>query len=312
MNRSRASRRVDALALVAGVSLSCASCVRNQPDARKDQREDVAVWDFPVELPKATVHLWPVVAGSPARSRRHMETKTEGGRLTAAVTGQDPYFLWQLETPVLAFGVNVVVDAESAGPLQLFYSTPRCAVFSEGCSVTLPLVRGRQTVAFVLDAHDPVRELRLDLPEHVGTRMAFEEITVLRSAELEQTFSPNENVTAASETPTGFFVDASAPDPWLVTSLGGLDTTRVTAVELVIRGPAGFAPQLYWASTPEAFQEPASVLFETADAGELTHRAKLRGRPLWSGKVNALRFDPGSGPGRYIIERLALVHDPDD
>jgi hypothetical protein len=298
--------------LLAASSILAASCVQNQAQqVRKDEREEIAVWDFPIELPKNTVHLWPPAVGSPLRSKRHLDTRTEPARLFATVTGDDPYFIWQLETPIQAFGVHVRVDADAEGPLQLFWSTPACPVFSETCSATVSLARGSQAVEFLLDSHDPLRELRLDLPEHVGAKMAFDEITLLRSAELEQSWAPNQSVAETTATSTGLFLDANAPDPWITTLIPGADPARITAAELVLRG--GDVPRLYWADAPSAFQEISSVSFESVDAGgELTHRAKLRGQPGWTGRVRTLRFDPGPGAGRYVLERFALVHDPAD
>src|SRR5215471_18998294 len=109
-------------ALSSAVVLSVSGCVRNA-EQPVDAREDVAVWDFPIELPQNTLHLWPTAPGSPLRTKRHLDTKTESGQLTVTVSGNDPYFVWQLEMPIAAFGVHVVVDADQSGPLQLFWST---------------------------------------------------------------------------------------------------------------------------------------------------------------------------------------------
>jgi hypothetical protein len=287
-------------------------CVRN-PTHAPDQREEVAVWDFPVELPQSTLHLWPTAPGSPLRSRRHMETNTESGKLTAIVAGDDPYFVWQIQTPINAFGVHVVVDAAQPGPLQLFWNTQKCPVFSEACSTTVQLEPGRQTVEFLLDSRDPLRELRLDLPDRAGARVVFDEISLLRSAALGFAFVPNASAGEVSEHPTGLYVDALSADPWIVAHTAGLDADRITAAELVLRAAPGTTPQLYWGTASSGFTEPASARFDSVDAGgEVTHRAKLRGRQGWSGKLDFLRLDPGADPGRYVIERLALVHDPAD
>jgi hypothetical protein len=228
------------------------------------------------------------------------------------VSGDDPYFLWRLETPIQAFGIHVDVDVDDEGTLQLFWSTPRCPIFSEPCSATIPVHLGRQMMDFLLDSHDPLRELRLDLPEHVGTRMNFRAITILRSPELGPSWVPNASIAAVNPGQGGLYIDANAPDPWLTTLVPGMDATRITAAELVLRGPADTAPQLYFAEVPGGFQEPSSVHFTIADAGELTHRAKLRGASGWTGRLRTLRFDPGPNAGRYVIERFALVHDPSD
>ena len=308
----RVAGRLRPALVAAAAALTASGCVRNHPAAVQDEREDIAVWDFPIELPRNTVHLWPPGRGSPARSKRHIDTQIGPQRLSATVAGDDPYFEWQLETPISAFGVHVEVEADEGGPLQLFFSTPRCPVFSEPCSVTISMERGRNAIEFLLDPHDPLRELRLDLPEQSGRRLVFDEITLLRSAELEQSWVPNQNVASTTAAPTGFFIDANAPDPWITALVAGLDPARITAAELVMRGPKGAAPQLYWSTGVGGYTEAASAHFEAVDAGELTHRAKLRGQPGWSGPIHSLRFDPGPDPGRYVVERIALVHDPRD
>lgn len=299
-------------AVTVAAALAITGCVRNVEHTTADRREDIAVWDFPITLPPNTLHLWPAAPGAPLRSKRHLETKIEPEKLTAVVSGDDPFFVWQLEAPTESFGVHVVVEAQQPGPLQLFWSTPKCPVFSEACSATVQAQRGRQALDFLLDAHDPLRELRLDLPEARGVELDFYEISVLRSAELGFGFTPNPSVAEMAEASTGLYVDASSTDPWLTVMTPGLDASRVTAAELVLRGPPGSPPQLYWAPRNGGFTEPMSALFDAFDSGDLTNRAKLRGRAGWTGKLDMLRFDPGAGPGRYIIERLALVHDPAD
>ena len=302
--------RAGAALSVAG--LCAAGCVRNVENSTADVREDVAIWDFPVALPQNTLHLWPLAPGSPLRSKRHLDTKTEPGKLTAVVAGDDPYFVWQLEMPLTAYGVHVVVETATPGALQLFWSTPKCPVFSEPCSTTFQLGAGRQAIDFPLDAHDPLRELRLDLPEGTGVELDFYEISVLRTAELGFDFVPNENVGAMTEASTGLYIDAMSRDPWITALTPGLDTSRITAAELVLRGAPGAVPQLYWGTKGSGFTEAASSVFQTFDGGDVTHRAKLHGRPDWTGKIDMLRLDPGDAPGRYVVERLALVHDPED
>lgn len=259
------------------------------------------------------MHLWPTAPGSPLRSKRHLDTKMEASKLNATVAGDDPYFVWQIQTPITTFGVHVVVDVEQSGPLQLFWSTPKCPVFSEACSSTVQLEPGRQVVEFLLDNHDPLRELRLDLPDREGTHLVFDEISLLRSAELGFAFVPNGSVGDMSEHPTGLYVDALSADPWITVQTPGLDADRITAAELVLRAAPGTTPQLYWGTAKSGFSEPASARFDPVDAGgDVTHRAKLRGRQGWSGRLDLLRLDPGADPGRYVVERLALVHDPAD
>jgi hypothetical protein len=311
---SNSRRRRGALRAAATLSVivlfPLAGCVRNATHA-PDEREEIAVWDFPVELPPNTLHLWPTAPGSPLRSKRHLDTKMEAGKLTATVAGDDPQFVWQIQTPINACGVHVVVDVEQPGPLQLFWNTQKCPVFSEACSITVQVEAGRQVVEFLLDSRDPLRELRLDPPDRTGARLVFEEISVLPSAELGFAFAPNASIGEMSEQPSGLYVDALAADPWITAQTPGLDADRITAAELVLRAAPGTVPQLYWGTASTGFSEPASARFEAIDAGgQVTHRVKLRGRKGWAQKIDLLRLDPGAEPGRYVIERLALVHDP--
>ncbi len=310
---NRRSRRAAWRASAAFIGLfAVPGCVRNATHA-PDQREEEAVWDFPVELPPSTLHLWPTAPGSPLRSRRHMETSTESGKLTATVTGDDPYFVWQIQTPITGFGVHLVVDIEQPGPLQLFWNTQKCPVFSEACSTTVQLEPGRHAVEFLLDSRDPLRELRLDLPDRAGTRVVFDEISLLRTPELGSAFVAGANIGEMHEHAAGLYVDALYTDPWLFARTPGLDADRITAAELVLRAAPGTTPQLYWGTASSGFTEPASARFDPVDGGgELTHRVRLLGRPGWAGKLDVLRLDPGATPGRYVIERLALVHDPAD
>ncbi|HVW27489.1 MAG TPA: hypothetical protein VHC69_19125 [Polyangiaceae bacterium] len=310
--RSHRPRARATAALFAAAVVCAAGCVRNVEHSTADVREDIAVWDFPIALPPNTLHLWPLAPGTPLRSKHHLETKTDPGKLTAVVAGDDPYFVWQLETPISTYGVHVVAESATGGALQLFWSTPKCPVFSEPCSTTFQLEPGRHALDFPLDPRDPLRELRLDLPEGRGVEFDFYELFVLRTAELGFDLVANASVSAMTEASTGLYVDAISRDPWLIALTPGLDTSRITAAELVLRAPSGSVPQLYWGTKSSGFTETTSSVFQSFDGGEVTHRAKLHGRVDWTGKVDMLRLDPGDGPGRYIVERLALVHDPSD
>jgi hypothetical protein len=297
-------------------SLLAASCVRDETarPVPHDEREDVAVWDFPEQLGNTTLYLWPAGAGAPARSKRNLDTQNVEGRLVAVVAKRDPYLVWRFEDPLTAFGVHVEVDAEDEGPVQVFWATPKCPVFSESCSAVMIVGKGRHTLEFLLDSRDPLRELRLDISDHVGARFTFESIAVLRSAALAGAWSPNPSFVNMVSTSTGLIAQAAMADPWFAFATHGLDAARVTAAELVLRAPAGSAPQLFWtaADTAAAVSEETSARFSAVDAGELTHRVRLNGQAAWRGPIRWLRLDPGDGPGRYIVERFSLVRDSQD
>ena len=308
--RERSPRLVPACV----AALFVASCVKDAPPpaATRGEREEVAVWDFPEQLGNTTLYLWPAGPGAPARSKRNLDTHNDEGRLVVEVTKKDPYLIWRFEDPLTAFAVHVALDAEEPGPVQAFWATPRCPNFSEPCSATITVGRGRRTLEFLLDSRDPLRELRIDLTDQVGARLSFESIAVLRSPALAGPWTPNQNFVSTVSTTTGLIAQARAQDPWFEFEAVGLDAARVTAAELVLRAPVGSAPQLFWSAGAGGFTEETSARFSAADAGDLTHRVKLGGQAAWTGPIRMLRLDPGDGPGRYIVERLSLVRDPGD
>jgi hypothetical protein len=304
------SPRISSSALL--VALAASSCTRDEPVKKSTQPQGdvtVAMWDFPEDPAAAAVSLWPPRTGTPRRSKRHLATRDSNDRLEAVVEGADPFFMWRFETPIAAWSVGVQVDLAAPGPLQLFWSTARCPVFSEPCSTTRSLPAGPAHVTFFLDGADPVRELRLDLPDRVGARLAFDAITVRQDARVGSPWIAQGDEAPQPElTPSGLRLEAREPDPWLMTSLQELDTSRVSSVELTLRGPSG-PPQLYWdaACGPQGFSEECSARFSPVDAGALTHRLDLRGVPRWRGRIGVLRLDPGPEAGTYLIERIALV-----
>lgn len=301
------SRRTSSSVLL--VALAALGCTPDETVKSPRASGDVAVWELPPEDAAAVLSLWPPRQGTPARSKRHLGTHDEHDRLSAVVEGGDPGFLWRLETPIAAGSLSVQVDVAEPGELQLFWSTARCPVFSETCSATRLLGAGTQHVTFFLDAREPVRELRLDLPDRVGARLVFDAITVQKSARVTSPWIvPGTEAPEPELTPLGLRIEALEADPWIMTSTPGLDAARVDAVELTLRGPGG-PPQLYWdaACGPGGFTEDCSAFFTPADAGALTHRVDLRKAPRWRGQIGALRLDPGPGPGTYFIERVALV-----
>lgn len=294
-------------------SLLVTSCVKDAPPpVPHGDREEVAVWDFPEQLGNTTLHLWPAGADAPARSKRNVDTQNDEGRLVVVITKRDPYLVWRFQESLTAFAVHLELEADELGPVQIFWGTRRCPVFSEPCSATAMVGRGRHTLEFLLDPHDPLRELRLDLTDRVGGRITFDSIAVLRSALLAGPWLPNQSFVDTVATSTGLVAQAAIQDPWFTIETQGLDAARVTAAELVVRAPAGSAPQLYWAAEAGGFSEEASARLSAVDAGEVTHRVRLIGQAAWTGKIRTLRLDPGDGAGRYIVERLALVRDPGD
>lgn len=314
MHRSERKRRAArGRSATAALSLCVAAtaCVKEGKKAEPVQAGDVAVWEFPPEPAESTT-LFPPDVGAPQRMKRHLATHVDEGRLFTVVESADPQFFWQFETPGRAFAVHVELEAAEAESLQLFWATPRCPIYSEACSATASFGPGRGTVEWVLDPGDPLRSLRLDPPDRVGAKITFDRIAVRRSAAHDGPWEPNAVTTDVAITPLGLDVEALETDPWLIARTPGLEAKMASAVELVVRTPAGEAPKLYWQPAKEGFSERCSLPLPAADAGALTHRGVLKKHPCWSGRIEALRLDPGQSAGHYVVERFALVQNPTD
>jgi hypothetical protein len=269
----------------------------------------VAVWDFSAGDP-GSVRLWPADRGAPERQKRQLRTAREGDRLAAVVEGGDPYFVWRFGEPFAAASFGARLHAETAGKFQLFWSSFECPTFSEACSQVTDVPAGDAVVEFLLDPTKPVRELRFDLPEQRGARLWFDSIEVRRTGRIDSAWIGRADHSTVEVTPDGIRLDARGEDPWMTVSTPGLFAARVNAIEVVLRAPpSSGAPQLFWDGPCGHFSEECSVVLRAADSGALTHRADLGENPRWTGRIGALRFDPGALAGEYFLERIALVHD---
>jgi len=250
--------------------------------------------------------LWPPSAGAPERRRRHVDARVEAGALALRVTGRDPALEWKLDAPVAARAVTLSRDAAVAGPLQLFWSSRGCPHFSEACSRTVVADAGVSAVEFLLDPSDPVRELRLDLPERAGEQLRLRSLVVSTSPERATLPIAREGVELQAS-PAGLRITARSDDPWITLPTPGLDARHTSAVEVVLRGPAGAAPRVYWALGDGTLSEQAAVDLAGADSGDATHRARLDDRAAWTGPIASLRLDPGTGAGVWTLEALRLL-----
>jgi hypothetical protein len=303
--------RAAALAAMA-VGLGAAGCVKDAAKTREPPPTgEVAVWDFSDEPAESTV-LFPPRPGTPQRLKRHLGTRTEDERLFTVVEAVDPQLGWRFETPARAYAVHAEFEAAEAGSMQVFWATPRCPVYSEPCSATASFGPGRSVVEWLLDPSDPLRELRLDPPDHVGTKITFDRLTVRRTPLLGGVWQSKGGDTTVAVTPLGLDVEAQAVDPWITLATPGLEARFASAVELIVRGPSSEIPQLYWQPAGAALSEACSVRFVPVDSGALTHRVVLKKHPCWKGRIDMLRFDPGQAAGRYAVEQLALVQAPAD
>jgi hypothetical protein len=302
MERHRAKR------LMVGVTFAGAmthGCVRDESIPGESARRELT-WDFtaPRGLPKS--RLWPANSTTPERLKRAMVTENNQGRLFARVDGKDPYFVWRFENAVTVSLVSVDVEASQPGALQLFWSSSACPTFRESCSVTEHLSAGRQWVDFLMDRMTPVRELRLDLPESVGAVCRFSEIGIFERAELSARWIANAG-TELTLGPNGLDLVSRTRDPWMTVTTPGLDASQFDEVGLVLHGTGPIAPQLFWDGPCGHYEEACSVHLVPADAGTLTHKARLSRATTWRGQIRTLRLDPGDGPGEYTVDRIALT-----
>lgn len=283
----------------------CAGCLSAE---RPEPPTAPIAWDFPAEVPGAVVSLWPAPAHHPRRVRYRIKSREEGDLLKAEVDGRDPYFTWQLDSPLHAAALRVELESVGGGTLQAFWTCAQCPVFGEQCSARQDVGAGHRTVTFLIAARDPIRDFRLDLPEGPGQTFSLRSVTALAEPALDVPWEPRASGTTVESAPYGLLVHALLDDPWMLVPTPGLHASRATAVEVTLHGPSG-PPQLYWTGPCPQFTEDCSVRLVPVDAGALTHRADLRRSPLWKGDISALRLDPGPGRGEYWIDRIALVHD---
>lgn len=296
------ARRLPALVLASAVP--CISgCVTDGPPGEPGA---VATWDFE-GAPAAAARLWPEEGSGPRRTRHHLRSESVDDELIAFVEKKDPYFTWQLPSPMRASLVRVDVESDRPGRLQVFWTSTECPVFSEPCSLSKQLRAGRQVVAFFLRVQD-LRELRLDLPEEIGCKVVLRGLSLGVGAALDVPWEAGAPGIELTLTPLGLTLRSSVPDPWMSIATPGLHAEQVTAVEATVRGPGG-PPQLYWEGPGAPFGEERSARLSPVDAGALTHRAVLSGIPTWKGEVRLLRFDPGPGAGDYGIEYVGLVRE---
>lgn len=315
----RGAARARLSVLAAGAALASACTKDAATSAAPTGPAEMVAWGFPSEAAEVRLRLWPAEYAAPGRKKRALTTHDQQGRLSVVVEGADPAFSWDFEKEVEASIVHVEVEAATAGTLQLFWGTRRCPNFSEACSATRRLVPGTNVVSFLLDERDPLRSLRLDPPDSRGAQLWFNAIDLRSGAGIDDAWSARETVTALEQGPSGLRLVAALPDPGMTISTPGLDAGRVTAVELVLRSSTGSpgpgrpaSPQLFWDGPCAFFSEECSVRLLPADAGALTHRAILKRHAKWTGRIGALRLDPGPDAGEYVFERIALVRDPAD
>lgn len=283
----------------------CPACV---PAQRSEPPGMAAIWDFPAEVPGAALTLWPAQGPRPRRVRHQINSQESGSVLHAEVDGRDPYYTWQLESPLKSAAVRLQLESEHPGRFQVFWTCTQCPVFEEECSASEDVDEGGHIATFLIAARDAIRDVRVDLPEAPGQTFSFHSITVLAEPALDTPWQARSDSMKLDSQRYGLMVNASKDDPWMIIPTPGLHASRATIVEVTQHGPSE-PPQLYWTGPCLQFSEDCSIRLEPVDSGALTHRADLRGVPRWTGDIHSLRFDPGPRAGEYRIERIALIHE---
>jgi len=280
------------------------ACVSNE---RPEPPGVAVVWDFPLSAPSAPLSLWPPTDSRARRSRHDLKLE-EAEALTAFVTEKDPWITWQLGEAIKVPAVRLDVDTDAAGRFQVFWTSLECPVFAEQCSTSQEVSPGRSVVNLLVRTTETVREVRVDLPEKAGATVRFFSVAILSSPEIDTPWAKGSSPMRLESAAYGLHVLADAGDPWIHTPTPGLVATRVSAVEMTLRGPAN-PPQLYWTGPCPDFVEECSIRLAPVDAGELTHRAAFDKLTKWTGDIKELRLDPGPSAGEYFLERIALIHE---
>jgi hypothetical protein len=283
-------------------------CESEKNKEAANRPRELAVFDF-VDRPEISLlDLWPTGPDAPQRKKRQLTALPEGVELVATTDGPDPYFVWDFETPVAAADLSVELRSEQVGRLQLFWTTEDCKVYEERCSTVAALGVGDQTVDFVLDPTRPLRGVRLDLPETRGIKLAFRTIRLLSRPRLSAGYEGRADHTKAARSPDGLQISCASPDPWVVFSTPWLIANQVQSVEIELRTQALSEPRLYWrtGACPN-FSELCQVRFERKPGALDVFSAELGGAANWSGKIDAVRLDPGDDAGVYLLRRLVFV-----
>jgi hypothetical protein len=268
---------------------------------------EAAVWEFSGSRAPPLLSLWPKDPSAPQRKKHHIDSSKVGEALLSVVQGNDPWFLWQFETPLHAAVVALDVTSDKPGNLQLFWTTIDCPTFAERCSQTQSIGGGRQEREFILSFTRAVRELRLDLPQEPGARLELHSLRVYGKRVLKSGVRQKNEHTQLENTAQGLVVVSDAGDPWITLDTPWLDADAVSSIELEMPAPAAARPQLYWQGTACPGYSEACTVPLAPGVTPGAYRAELAGVKGWSGRVRELRLDPSSEPARYVIVRIALI-----
>lgn len=305
MKHGPGSTRLAALAAAAGLSAS--ACVKDAPEPPK--RTVVANWSFPPAKPNPAVRMWPKESTSPGRKKHGIETTSEGTRLIAKIQDGDPYLMWDFQEEVGVASVRLVLHSTHDGPVEMFWTSLKCPVYTQACSKVTGVPAGPATIAFFLDPSQGTRSVRVDLLDKVGETVAFESVDAFTSPEMDIAWAGRAGHVTLEGAPGGLVVQATGDDPWMIVPTPGLVAERVTAIELLmLEAPPGTElPRLFWEGPCGPFAQECSKSIPAVQAKTISHRVELGAADKWAGPIRALRLDPGSASGKYLIKRITLA-----
>lgn len=300
--------RASVLSLTAvATAISAGGCVKDTPAPA--QRTVVANFAFPPVRPNPAVRMWPKESTSPDRKKHSVSTAPAGTSLAVKVEGGDPYLTWDLADEVALSSLRIAMRATRDGPMELFWGSAKCPVYSQNCSSLTSVPAAPSIVTFFLDPAQRARSLRVDILDAVGETVFFDSIDAFDGSDVDAPWNANAGQATAEVTTGGLVLQATGNDPSMTVGTPGLTAERITAVELLIpEAPESpDVPRLYWDSSGGGFNEASSKAVPRTDAKAVTHRVELGAADGWKGPVRALRLDPGSTPGRYVIRRITFV-----
>jgi hypothetical protein len=281
---------------------------RIEPQAPPLSKESV-IWDFRKRGEPPLLSLWPKDPTAPGRRKSEVRATKQGDVLLAETESNDAWLLWQFDTPLHIATLSAELSSPVAGKLQLYWTSVDCPIFAERCSHTQPIVAGRQFVDLVAGTSRAIREIRLDLPEARGLKVEFFQLRLYGKPVLRAATTGHEPSTTLERGDDGLVVNSTANDPWITLQTPWLEASRVEMIEVEIGGTGVTEPQLFWrGGACREFGEQCSVKLSSSGAGSF--RARFPGAPAWAGKISALRLDPSTQPGRYVVARLSLVRPP--
>jgi len=285
-------------------------------DPRIDPRapplsKETVVWDFKKSGEPPLLSLWPKDPTAPVRKRSAAKVSKQGEVLVAETEGADSWLLWQFDTPLHFATLSVELVSPVADRIQLYWTSIDCAIFSEKCSSAHEIVVGRQFVDLVPGTVRAIREVRLDLPAKAGVKLEFHQVRLFSKPVLHGSGNGHEPSTKVQPTPEGLAVESASSDPWVRFPTPWLSARGAETVELELEGAPPVAPQLFFVGSEcPQFNEACSVQLTPAGPSAKIFRARLSDVPQWRGQITALRLDPSTTPGRYLIQRMSLIRPP--